>query len=125
MEGARFYAEVKDDVIDIYNAPVSGISGSYELYKGMVEPVTGMTGNYARLASGQWVNKNRVNIAYKPEQSQGVVRRATYQTGNKYDIFELTMTSPAAAIVDFDGQKLVLRLLLHHLQLCRNSGPIR
>lgn len=110
MEGARFYAEVKDDVIDIYNAPVSGISGSYELYKGMVEPVTGMTGNYARLASGQWVNKNRVNIANKPEQSQGVVRRATYQTGNKYDIFELTMTSPAAAIVDFDGQKLVLKV---------------
>ncbi len=110
MEGARFYAEVKDDVIDTYPEPVSGISGDYEIYKGMIEPVTGMTGNYARLESGQWVSKSRVDIAYKPEQSRGIVRKATYLQEDRYDIFELTITSPASAIVDFDGKKLVLKV---------------
>ncbi len=110
MEGSRFYAEVKDDVIDTYNTPVSGNSGNYELYKGMVDSVTGMTGSFARLSSGQWVYKSKVNIAYKPEQTRAIVRKATYESGKDYDIFELTMTSPAAAIVDFDGKKLVLKV---------------
>lgn len=110
LQGTRLYAEVKNDVIDTYPRPVSGISGDYEIYKGMVDSVTGMTGSYVRLMSGQWVSKSKVNIEYKPDVSRGLVSKATYKMNDNYDIFELTMTSPASAIVDYDGQKLVLKV---------------
>lgn len=110
LQGTRLYAEVKNDVIDTYPRPVSGISGDYEIYRGMVDSVTGMTGSYVRLMSGQWVSKSKVNIEYKPDVSRGVVKKAIYTVTDNYDIFELTTTAPAAAIVDFDGQKLVLRV---------------
>lgn len=110
MRGSPYYAEAAYDVVDTYNAPVSGNGAAYELYKGMVDSVTGMTGSYARLSSGQWVFKNRVRIYSQASPSSSIVRRATYESGKDNDVFELTMTSLAAAIVSYDGQNVVLNV---------------
>lgn len=108
LEGSRFLAKVPYDVVDTYNAPVSGNGAAYELYKGMVDYVTGMTGSYARLSSGQWVFKNKVEIYYDSSYKRPVVRSAKYNIGETCDVFELTFTSPAAAIVSYDGEDVVL-----------------
>jgi N-acetylmuramoyl-L-alanine amidase len=110
MKGSPYYAEAAYDVVDTYNAPVSGNGAAYELYKGMVDSVTGMTGSYARLSSGQWVFKDKVRIYSQAAPTTPVVRRATYEAGKDNDVFELTMTSLAAAIVSYDGQNVVLNV---------------
>jgi len=110
MKGAPYYAEVIYDVIDTYNEPVSGNGAAYELYKGMVDSVTGMTGSYARLSSGQWVYKSKVNIYNLPRPVTPVVKSAAYSAGNYFDVFELTLSLPAAAIVSYDGQNVVLNV---------------
>jgi uncharacterized lipoprotein YddW (UPF0748 family)/N-acetylmuramoyl-L-alanine amidase len=110
MKGSPYYAEALYDVVDTYNAPVSGNGAAYELYKGMVDSVTGMTGSYARLSSGQWVFKDKVKIYSQKTPVNTVVRKATYEVGKDNDVFELTMTSSAAAIVSFDGQNVVLNV---------------
>jgi len=110
MKGSPYYAEVIYDVIDTYNEPVSGNGAAYELYKGMVDSVTGMTGSYARLSSGQWVYKSKVKIYSLARPATPVVKSAVYSAGNDNDVFELNMTSPAAAIVSYDGQKVVLNV---------------
>lgn len=110
MKGSPYFAEAAYDVVDTYNAPVSGNGAAYELYKGMVDSVTGMTGSYARLSSGQWVFKSKVRIYSQTSPTRAIVRKATYGTGEGNDVFELAMTSLAAAIVSFDGQNVVLNV---------------
>jgi N-acetylmuramoyl-L-alanine amidase len=110
MKGAPYYAEMLYDVVDTYNAPVTGNGAAYELYKGMVDSVTGMTGNYARLSSGQWVFKSRVKIYNLASPSIPVVKSTAYTVGMDNDVFELTMTSLAAAIVSYDGENVVLKV---------------
>lgn len=110
LEGSPYFAKAAYDVVDTYNAPVSGNGAAHELYKGMVDYITGMTGSYARLSSGQWVYKNRVDIYNDPSAQRAIVRKATYEVEKEYDILELTMTSAAAAIVSFDGDKVVLNV---------------
>ncbi|NLE24427.1 MAG: family 10 glycosylhydrolase [Clostridiaceae bacterium] len=110
MKGSPYFAEAINDVVDTYNAPVSGNGAAYEIYKGMVDYVTGMTGSYARLSSGQWVFKDRVRIYSQAYSSTPIVRKATYKAGQDNDVFELTMTSLAAAVVSYDGQNVVLNV---------------
>ncbi|MGI6084240.1 MAG: family 10 glycosylhydrolase [Acetivibrionales bacterium] len=110
MKGSPYFAEAANDVVDTYNAPVSGNGAAYELYKGMVDYVTGMTGSYARLSSGQWVFKDRVRIYTQSKPSSAIVRKAVYQAGKNNDILDLTMTSLVAAIVSYDGQNVVLNV---------------
>lgn len=110
LKGSPYYARTAHDVVDTYNAPVSGNGAAYELYHGMVDSITGMTGSYARLSSGQWVFKNKVDIFTDPSFTRPIIRRATYEVGEEHDVFELTMTSLAAAVVSFDGDKVVLNV---------------
>lgn len=110
MTGSPFFAEIVNDVVDTYNAPVSGNGAAFELYKGMIDSVTGMTGSYARLSSGQWVFKDKVRLNIQASPKRSIVRKSTYAVKKDVDIFELTMTSLAAAIVSFDGQNVVLNV---------------
>ncbi len=110
MKGAPYYAEVTEAVIDTYEAPVSGNGASYELYKGMVESVTGMTGSYARLSSGQWVFKSKVKLFTTKTANQPVVKKAEYSVGDKWDTLKLDLSSPATAYADFDGVSLKINV---------------
>lgn len=112
MKNAPFYAEVTREVIDTYNSSSSGDGAAFELYQGMVDAVTGMTGSYARLSSGQWVRKTNVRIYTAKKRLQPVIRSAAYTVGDKWDVLSLKLSSPVAATASFDGTAVKMSLPL-------------
>ena len=108
MKNSPYYAKVAKDVIDTYKTPVYGNGAAYELYSGMTDYVTGMTGGFVRLSSGQWVGKADVSIYSSKYQIYPEVKKAAYETGEKWDKIKLDISSPSAAIAAFDGTYLKL-----------------
>jgi uncharacterized lipoprotein YddW (UPF0748 family)/N-acetylmuramoyl-L-alanine amidase len=110
MKNSPFYAKVTKGVIDTYQSPSSGNGAAYELYNGMVDYVTGMTGSYVRLSSGQWVFKSGVQIYTTKLQLKPIIKKAEYKTGMKWDTVRFDISSPVAAITSFDGNSLKLNI---------------
>ncbi|MBB6216115.1 uncharacterized lipoprotein YddW (UPF0748 family)/N-acetylmuramoyl-L-alanine amidase [Anaerosolibacter carboniphilus] len=108
MESSPFYAEVIKDVVDTYATPASSNGADYELYKGMVDYITGMTGDYIRLSAGQWVKKENVKIYTTQSQLQSKVKAAEYTVGEGWDTLKLDMSSPVSAFPSFDGTSIKL-----------------
>ena len=110
MKNSPYYAEVTREVIDTYQTPTTSNGASFELYKGMTDYVTGMTGNYVRLANGQWVNKGGVNIYTSKTKLEATIKNPLYKVGEKWDSFNLDLSSPVAAHVGFEGTALELNI---------------
>ncbi|NMA34123.1 MAG: N-acetylmuramoyl-L-alanine amidase [Clostridiaceae bacterium] len=110
MKGAPFYAEVKNEDIDTFNTPNSANGSEYELRKGMVDFVTGMTGSYARLASNLWVRKTSISTYTSKTVLSPRVTSAVYKTGEKWDTLKLAYPSSLAATASFDGSKLKVNI---------------
>jgi len=108
MKGSPYYAKVTKDVIDTYKTPVSGNGSEYELYSGMTDYVTGITGSYVRLASGPWVSKSNVSINTSENRIYPEVKKAIYETGEKWDKLKLDISSPSTAYASIDGASLKL-----------------
>ncbi len=108
MKGSPYYAKVTKDVIDTYKTPVSGNGAEYELYTGMTDYVTGITGSYVRLASGPWVSKSNVAISSSKTRIAPEVKNASYVPGEKWDKIQLDIASSPTAFADFDGASLKL-----------------
>jgi len=110
MKGSPYYAEVIKEVIDTYQAPSTSNGAAFELYNGMTDFVTGMTGSYVRLASGNWVNKSGVNIYTSKTKLQATVKNPIYSIAEKWDILKIQMSSSVAATASFDGTSLLLNI---------------
>lgn len=110
MKNAPFYAEVNKDVINTYQTPTTVNGAANELYRGMVDYITAVTGNYVRLSSGLYVNKADVRTFTSDMQLRTVVYSADYITGEKWDSLKINMSGPAAAIAAFDGATLKLNI---------------
>ncbi|MGE5630899.1 MAG: family 10 glycosylhydrolase [Caulobacteraceae bacterium] len=108
MESSPYYAKAAKDVVYTYEGPSSDDGAAYELYKGMSDNITGMTGSYVRLSSGQWANKGDVWIYSSKVQQNAAIKSAVYRIGEEWDTLKLDMSAPAAAIADFDGVALKL-----------------
>lgn len=110
MKNTAFYAEVNKNVINTYQTPTTADGAAYELYSGMVDYITAITGNYIRLSSGLYVNKNDVKTYTSDMQLRSVVTNAAYVTGEKWDTLKLDMSGRAAAISAFDGTTLKINI---------------
>jgi len=110
MKGSPYYAKVEKDVIYTYESAASSNGAVYELYKGMVDYVTGMSGGYVRLSSGQWVKREDVKLYIDESQQKPKIQSAVYETGEKWDVLRLKMSGSAAATADFDGKQLKFRV---------------
>jgi len=110
MKGTPFYAEVKNEDIDTFETPNSANGAAYELRKGMVDYVTGMTGSYARLASGLWVRKTSISTFNSKTALAPAITSAAYKTGEKWDTLKLAYPSSLAATASFDGSKLKVNI---------------
>lgn len=102
MDGAPYYAKVVKDMIFTYAEPDTDGGGVHELYKGMVDYITGMTGSYARLSTGQYVLKSAVEI-FSEIAEKPVIRAAEYTAGEKWDTFRLDISGSPAAYITSDG----------------------
>lgn len=111
MKNSPFYAEVIKEVIDTYRVPTSSNGAEYEIYSGMTDYITGMTGNFLRLSSGQWVNKEGVKTYTTSYQLQGEVKAAEYSIGEKWDTLKVNISSPVTAFSAFDGRSISLDIL--------------
>ena len=110
MKNSPYYAEVIKEVIDTYQTPSTSNGAAFELYKGMTDYATGMTGNYVRLASGNWVNKNGVNVYTSKNKLQATIKNPTYSLTEKWDTLKVELTSSVAATIGFDGASLLLNI---------------
>ncbi len=110
MKDSPFYAKIEKEVIYSYPAPSASNGAAYELYRGMVDYVTGMTGSYVRLSLGQWVNKSDVKTYTSKTQLKPVIKKADYVTGDWWDALKLTTSSTAAAIAAFDGTTMSISI---------------
>lgn len=108
MKDAPFYAEVNKSVINTYQTPTTVNGAAYELSSGMIDYITSMSGNYIRLSSGLYVNKNDVKTYTYDIQLRSIVSKADYVTGEKWESLKLDMSGHAAAISAFDGTTLKL-----------------
>ncbi|HOQ75445.1 MAG TPA: family 10 glycosylhydrolase [Thermoclostridium sp.] len=108
MKGAPYYAEVKVPMTYTFNEPSSTNGGIHQLYSGMMDSITGMSGSYVRLSSGQWVEKGDVNI-YTPDFSiEPVIRNMEYRTTDAWHVLKLDTTITPAAFAEFDGTSIKL-----------------
>ncbi len=110
MKDSPFYAEITNEDIDTFETPNSGNGAAYELRKGMVDYVTGMTGSYARLASGLWVRKVSISTYTSKAALNPKITSAVYRTGEKWDTMKLTYPSSLAATASFEGSKLKVNI---------------
>lgn len=111
MKDAPFYAEVNKAVINTYHTPTTANGAAYELYSGMFDYITAMTGNYVRLSSGQWVIKSDVKTLASDTQLRSTITAASYLTGEKWDTLRLDMIGHSAAVSAFDGKVLKLDIV--------------
>lgn len=110
MKGSTYYAEVTKDVIFTFKEPSTIEGGIYELYKGMIDRITGMSGNYIRLSLGQWVEKKDVKTYYLKKQIKAKISNADYSIGDAWDIAKLDISYPTLTIADFDGDCIKLNI---------------
>lgn len=106
MKGSPFYAKVEKEAINTYNKAGSSDGAAYELYSGMVDSVTGMSGGYVRLSLGQWVRDSDVVVYTSKAQSRPIIKDIEYISGERWDSLKLDISAPTAAIADFDGTLL-------------------
>jgi uncharacterized lipoprotein YddW (UPF0748 family)/N-acetylmuramoyl-L-alanine amidase len=110
MKDAPYYAMVNAPIVDTYKTPTTANGAATEVYQGMVDRVTGVTGSYIRLASGLWLKKDKAALYTNPSAIQGVVNSTHYQTGKKWDALYFDLSHSALAIPSFDGTTLRLEL---------------
>lgn len=110
MKGSPFYAEVSNEDIDTFKTANSSNGAAYELRKGMVDYITGMTGSYTRLSSGLWVRKTSVATYTSKARLNPAVKTAEYSTGAKWDALKLDYSSSLAATSAFDGSRLTINI---------------
>jgi len=108
MKGAPYYAEVKVPMTYTFNEPSSENGGVHQLYSGMLDSVTGMSGSYVRLASGQWVSKSDVNIYSPGFRIEPVIKNIEYVTGDVWHTIRLDTSFSPAAFATFDGSSIKL-----------------
>ena len=104
MKGSPYYAEITNDVVFTFKEPSTTEGGVYELYKGMIDRITGMTGNYIRLSSGQWVEKKDVKTYYLKNQIKTKITKADYFIGDAWDTVKLDISYLTVAIADYDEE---------------------
>lgn len=110
MKNSPYYALVEKDVIDTYKTASSSDGCSYELYSGMKDYITGMTGDFARLSSGQWVRKINITASTSTFRLLPSVKKAEYTKGDIWDRLTIDISSPSAAYASFDGNTMKLTI---------------
>ncbi len=109
MEGAPYYAEVKNDGTYTYRSPDTDGGGYHELYAGMVDTITSLTGNFARLSNGQYILKSSVKITSEIS-NKPVLEFAEYIPGDRWDTLRLKTTALPAAYINSDSKALKIHI---------------
>lgn len=110
MKMSPFFAEVISDDIYTYSQPNSGSGGIHELQKGMVDYITGITGNYVRLAMGHWVDKSKVKIFVGKSNFNTKIDKAEYTPDKVWEKLKLYTEDFPLVIADYENDEIKLVL---------------
>ncbi|MEA4962362.1 family 10 glycosylhydrolase [Lutispora sp.] len=110
MKNSPYYAEVIANGIFTYPAPDGNNGGIHELQKGMTDYATGMTGDYVRLAMGQWVDKKSVRTYTGQSRMRAKVSKVTYTAGESWDKLTLGISTPSLAVASYENGELRLAI---------------
>ncbi len=108
MQGAPYYAVVKSDSTYTYRTTDTDGGGYHELHEGMTDSVTMLTGSFARLSNGQYIQKASVNIT--SEIAAPVIESAEYVPGEQWDILKLKTTGLPAVYINSDGKAVTIHV---------------
>ncbi len=111
MKDSPYYAEVNKPVAYTYSSSTAASGAIFELYKGMQDYITGMTGHHIRLSNGQWMNKGDVKIFSSKSPLKATIKKADYRIGPKWDQLKFTLSAPVASTISFNGSVLELSIL--------------
>lgn len=118
MNNAPLLAIASDAVVNTYSTATTSNGASGELYSGMVDRVTTMTGKFVQLSSGSWVSRSAVRTYAATEPVYPVIKSAEYTVGEKWDALRLDMAAPLASVVNMEGNTLKLSIAM------AGNGPI-
>lgn len=112
MPGALLYAVADQPVVNTYAKPSTSDGAGPELYRGMADRITAMTGSYIQLASGSWVSRSAVKTYTTAAPLNPAIRNVSYLSGPKWDTLRLELTSPAAATAIQSGNTLKFNIAM-------------
>lgn len=107
MKGAPMIATVSKDFVDSYETATTSNGAHYIMHKGMKDYVTGISGDFTRLASGIWVKSENLSTASTTLQSN-VVSRVSYARSLNVDEILFYNTNSVVSHVTFDGTSLIV-----------------
>lgn len=118
MAGAPMHGYVTQTVLNTYDTPSTSNGASGEIYAGMTDRITKMTGSYIQLSTGKWVSRSGIRAERSNSQLTPSVTAASYAAGSKWDNVRINLSSPMAATASQSGN--TLRLLIPLAQ----GGPV-
>lgn len=103
-----YSAAVSESIVDLLKAPTSGNGIAANLESGMMDQITGMTGSYARLASGYWINQDNITIVKNSQPYKGSIVKLDYQSGGSYDRLTIGTKGNGTVLASYDGSKITV-----------------
>ena len=107
MEGAPFIATVVNDFVDTYETATTSDGAHYILHKGMKDYITGISGDFTRLASGVWIKSENITTASTHLQAN-VINRVSYARSKDKDEILFYNANNVVSHVSYDGSSLIV-----------------
>lgn len=99
-------AVVKEPVVDTYKGPTTANGSNGEIYQGMIDRVTTMTGEYIGLSSGLWVKKDKVDVITDTLQTPISMSDINTSVNGAWESIQFQMDRPLIGSNSFDGKEL-------------------
>lgn len=85
MKGTPLYAVVQRDGAETHDIANRRDGSRYELFRGMKDLVTAISGDYSRLSSDQWVKNEDIRLEESQFIAKNYIEQIQYEKGEKYD----------------------------------------
>ncbi|MCL2664734.1 MAG: family 10 glycosylhydrolase [Defluviitaleaceae bacterium] len=105
---SRYYATVISDLAWTYGRASATGGSDWALAKGQKDAVTAVAGDWVKLGSGRWVEKENVSRAVEKNLFLNALSNGTYRSGLNRDTIAWKSDAPAALQVSFENRKLTV-----------------
>jgi len=109
MPGAPLIATISNDFVDTYESATTSNGAHFILHKGMQDYVTGLNGDFTRLASGLWIKNENIKTSQTTLQSN-VINRVSYARSLDKDEILFYNANKVVSHVSYDGSSLIVTM---------------
>ena len=117
--GTPLFAEISDEFVWVFGAPNTSGGSNQMLFRGQIDKVAGISGNFTRLGSGGWVNSASIRTWTDGQKANtllgiGFFSEGRYVVGEFYDKIFWDVPFFPAVYTAFDGRTLTVSLGLQN-----------